>query len=135
MNGLFFLWVRQTLKYFFLFSDSKHKDGGYFGSQRKKVHVAIYPFKHLLNQVNVKKRQEICGTLKNYASYIHTFSLTDNFENSRKKRKKRKRLSFRSSLPEVVYKKVALKNFAKFCARLTGASFLIKLQAWGLQLY
>ena len=77
----------------------------------------------------LKNAKRFVETYKNYASYIHTFSLTDNFEISRKKRKKRKRLSFRSSLPEVVYKKVALKNFAKFCARLTGASFLIKLQA------
>ena len=37
--------VRQTLKYIFLFSDNKWKDGVYFYSQSKKVHVAIYPFK------------------------------------------------------------------------------------------
>ena len=29
-------------------------------------------------------------TFKNYALYIHTFNLTNNFQNSRKKRKKEK---------------------------------------------
>ena len=30
-------------------------------------------------------------TFKNYALYIHTFSLTNNFQNSRKKGKKKKK--------------------------------------------
>ena len=50
-------------------------------------------------------------TFKNYASYIHTFRLTDNFQKERERKrerkgKKRKKLTFRSSLSEVLYKKV-----------------------------
>ena len=68
--------------------------------------------------VPLKNDKRFVETFKNYASYIHTFSLTDNFQNSRKKReKKRKKLTFRSSLPEVFCKKVVLKNFA---GRFTG---------------
>ena len=50
-------------------------------------------------------------TFKNYASHIHTFRLTDNFQKERERKrerkgKKRKKLTFRSSLSEVLYKKV-----------------------------
>ena len=65
----------------------------------------------------LKNPKRFVETFKNYASYIHTFSLTDNFRNSRKKGKKEKKLSFRSSLPEMFYKKVVLKNFAKFTGK------------------
>ena len=36
----------------------------------------------------VKNAKRFVETFKNDASYIHTFSLTENFENSRKKGKK-----------------------------------------------
>ena len=61
-------------------------------------------------------------------SILHIFTLsglTDDFQNPRKKGKKReKKLSF-SSLPEVFYKKGVLKTFAKFAGkhlRQTGQS-------------
>ena len=60
----------------------------------------------------LKNAKRFVETFKNYTSYIHTFSLTENFRNSRKK--KRKKLSFRSSVPEVFYRKDVLQNFAKF---------------------
>ena len=41
----FFLWVRQTVKYFFLFSHNKSKDVVHLSSQWKNVDVAIYLFK------------------------------------------------------------------------------------------
>ena len=66
----------------------------------------------------LKKVKRFVETFKNYASYIHTFSLTDNFRNSRKKGKKRKKkLSFSSSLLEVFYKKGVLENFVKFTGK------------------
>ena len=78
--------------YFFLFSDNKCKDEVQFVSQRKKVDEVIYPFNIFIKSNKCKKTAtdfvEIC---KNYASYIHTFSLTDNFQNSRKKGKKREK--------------------------------------------
>ena len=50
----------------------------------------------------LKKANRFVERLKNYVLYIHTLSLTNNFQNSRKKGKKREKiLSFRSSLPEV----------------------------------
>ena len=79
---------------------------------------------------------------------LHIFTLsglTDNFQNPRKKGKKReKKLSF-SSLPEVFYKKGVLKTFAKFAGkhlRQTGQSLffnkvaslrpaaLLKMRLW-----
>ena len=54
----------------------------------------------------LKNAKRFVETFKNYASYIHTFSLTDNFQNSRKKGKKIQELSFRSSLPEEFDEKV-----------------------------
>ena len=94
----------------------------------------------------LKNAKRFVQTFKNYASYIHTFSLTDNFQNPRKKGKKReKKLSFRSSLPEVFYKKGVLKTFAKFAGkhlRQTGQSLffnkvaslrpaaLLKMRLW-----
>ena len=81
-------------------------------------------------------------------SMLHIFTLsglTDNFQNPRKKGKKReKKLSF-SSLPEVFYKKGVLKTFAKFAGkhlRQTGQSLffnkvaslrpaaLLKMRLW-----
>ena len=62
----------------------------------------------------LKSSKRFVETFKNYPSYIHTFSLTDSFQNSRKKGKKKKKLTFWSSFPEVLYKKSVLKNFAKF---------------------
>ena len=56
-------------------------------------------------------------TFKNYVLNIHTFSLTDNFQNSRKKGKKEKKLSFTSSFPQVFYKKGVLKSSAKFTGK------------------
>ena len=38
----------------------------------------------------LKSAKRFVETFKNYASYIHTFSFTDNFQNSRKKVKKDK---------------------------------------------
>ena len=40
----------------------------------------------------LKNAKRIVETFQNYASNIHTFSFTDNFQNSRKKGKKRKHL-------------------------------------------
>ena len=60
---------------------------------------------------------------------LHIFTLsglTDNFQNPRKKGKKReKKLSF-SSLPEVFYKKGVLKTFAKFAGKQPEACSFIK---------
>ena len=45
-------------------------------------------------------------------------------------------LTFRSSYPKVFYKKGVLRNFVKFTGKhLCQGLFLIKLPAWGLQLY
>ena len=52
----------------------------------------------------LKSAKTFVETFKNYASYIHSFSLTDNFQNSRKKGEKDKK--FRDSLPVVFYEKV-----------------------------
>ena len=52
----------------------------------------------------LKSAKRFVETFKKYASYIHTFSFTDNFQNSRKKGKKDK--NFRGSLPVVFYEKV-----------------------------
>ena len=45
-------------------------------------------------------------TFKNYASYIHTLSLTDNFQNLRKKGKKRDK----NLLLEAVFRLCSIKN-------------------------
>ena len=48
----------------------------------------------------LKNAKRFVETFKNYASYIHTYSLTENFENSRKTASKAKFFSlFFSSLP------------------------------------
>ena len=101
--------------------------------------------KYSLNRINVKKRQEICRNVQELRFKYSHFNLTNIFQNSRKKGKKEKKLSFRSSLSEVFYKKGVLKNFAKFtgkqCARLARASFfnevaglrpaiLLKIRLW-----
>ena len=63
----------------------------------------------------LKNAKRFVETFKNYTSYIHPFSLTDNFQNSRKKGEKRKKTSEAvSSLLEVYYKTGVLKNFVKF---------------------
>ena len=51
----YFSWVRQTLKYLFLFSNNKCKDEVHFASQRKKVDVAIYPFRIFIKSSKCKK--------------------------------------------------------------------------------
>ena len=99
----------------------------------------------------LKSAKTFVETFKNYASYIHSFSLTDNFQNSRKKGEKDKK--FRDSLPVVFYEKVVrvkplnsghprvLKKLRNHIFRtpfhkntsgwllLARVSFLIKLQA------
>ena len=61
--------------------------------------VAIYLFKPFINSSKCRKTpREFAKTFKNYASYIHTFRLTDNFQNSRKKGKKRKKLTLNEYL-------------------------------------
>ena len=60
-----------------------------FSSQRKKVYIVIYLSKTFTELNKCKNTpRDFVKTFKNYASYIHIFSLTDNFQNSRKKRKK-----------------------------------------------
>ena len=60
--------------------------------QKGKVDVAIYLFKTFTKSSKCKKTaRDLVETFKNYASYIRTFSLTDNFKNSRKKEKKEKK--------------------------------------------
>ena len=53
----------------------------------------------------LKKANRFVETFENYASYIHTFNLTDNFKTRERKGKKRKKLTFKSSAPELFYKK------------------------------
>ena len=78
--------------------------------------------------------RDLQETFKNYASCIHIFKLTDNFQNSRKKWKKReKKLTFRSSLPEVFYKKGVLKKLAKFTGKHLSQGLLFNKVA-GLRL-
>ena len=109
----------------------------------------------------LKNAKRFVETFKNYTSYIHPFSLTDNFQNSRKKGEKRKKtLEAVSSLLEVYYKTGVLKSFVKFtekhplsdrsslsevflrkdvlkiCSKFTGeypyrSAILIKLQSTG----
>ena len=113
----------------------------------------------------LKNAKRFVETFKNYTSYIHPFSLTDNFQNSRKKGEKRKKtLEAVSSLLEVYYKTGVLKNFVKFtekyplsdrssfsevflrkdvlkiCSKFTGeypyrSAILIKLQSTGAFLW
>ena len=60
--------------------------------------------------VPLKNDKRFVETFKNYASYIHTFSLTDNFHNSRKKGKKRgKNLILEAVFRRCSVKKVFLK--------------------------
>ena len=68
----YFSYESQTLKYFSLFSDSKCRDEVYFASQKKKVDVAIYPFKIFIKSSKCKKkRQEIC---RNFQELRFTYS-------------------------------------------------------------
>ena len=53
----------------------------------------------------LKNPKRFVETFKNYASYIHTFSLTDNFRNSRKKGKKEKNLVL-----EAVFRRCSIKE-------------------------
>ena len=79
---------------------------------------------------NIKRFVE---TLNNKASYIKTFSLSDNFQNSRKKRKKEINLVLEAVFRRYSIKKVFLEISQNLqentCARLARASLLIKLQA------
>ena len=87
----------------------------------------------------LKNPKRFVETFKNHASYIHTFSLTDNFRNSRKKGKKEKNLVLEAVFRRCSIKKLSLKisqnSQENTCARLARVSLLIKLQASGLQLY
>ena len=59
----------------------------------------------------LKNAMRFVETFKNYASYIHTFSLTDNCQNSRKKGKKRgKNLPLEAIFRRCSIKKVFLKS-------------------------
>ena len=79
---------------------------------------------------NIKRFVE---TLNNKASYIKTFSLSDNFQNSRKKRTKEINLVLEAVFRRCSIKKVFLEISQNLqentCVRLARASFLIKLQA------
>ena len=73
---------------------------------------------------NVKRFVE---TFKNYASYIHNFSWTDNFQNPRKKGKKEKKklaleAIFRGYSIKKVFLKISQNSLENTCARL---SFLL----------
>ena len=79
---------------------------------------------------NIRRFVEI---LNNKGSSIHTFNLTDNFQNSRKKGKKEINLVleavFRSCSIKKVFLEISQNLQENNCARLARASFLIKLQA------
>ena len=105
-----------NIKILFLFYDSKFKDGVYFGSERKKVKQSTHS-KYSLNRIDVKKRQEICRNVQELRFTYSHFQFNQYFPKLEKERGKRKKLSFRSSLPEVFYKKGVLKNFAKFTGK------------------
>ena len=78
---------------------------------------------------NIKKPLE---TFNNKASYIKTFRLTDNFQNSRKKGKKEINLVLESVFRSCSIKKVFLEISQNLqentCARLARVFFLIKFQ-------
>ena len=56
----------------------------------------------------LKNTKRFVETFKNYTSYIHTFSLTDNFQNSERE-KKRKNLALEVVFWRYSIKKVFLK--------------------------
>ena len=56
----------------------------------------------------LKNAKRFVETFKNYTSYIHTFSLTDNFQNSERE-KKRKNLALEVVFWRCSIKKVFLK--------------------------
>ena len=58
---------------------------------------------HYIKQM-LKNGKRFVETNKDYASNIHTFSLTDNFQKSRKKGKKRKKLL------EVFFRRCSIKK-------------------------
>ena len=57
----------------------------------------------------LKNAKRFAETFKNYASNIHTFSLTNIFQNSRKKGKKEKNLVLEAAFRRCSIKKVFLK--------------------------
>ena len=65
----------------------------------------------------LKNAKRSVETFKNYVSYIHTFNLTDIFKTRERKGKKEKKLTFKSSVPELFYKNGVLKNFSKFTGK------------------
>ena len=74
--------------------------------------------KHSLNEVNVKKCQEICTNFQELRFIYSHFRFNREFWKLEKERKKkRKKLSFRSSLLEVFYKNGVYKSFAKFTGK------------------
>ena len=80
--------------------------------------------KFSLNQVNVKKRQEICRNFQELHFVYSHFQFNRQFPKLRKE-KKEKKLSFRSSLLEVFYKKGVLKNFVEFTGKLWHRCFSV----------
>ena len=76
----------------FSFSSTTNAKMKYASFQRKKVDVAIYLFKTFIKLNKCKKTlRDFVETFKDYASHIYTFTLTDNFQNSKKKGKKEKK--------------------------------------------
>ena len=76
----------------------------------------------------LKNAKRFAETFKNYASNIHTFSLTNIFQNSRKKGEKEKNLvleaAFRRCSIKKVFLKISQNSQENNCARLARASFL-----------
>ena len=106
------------IKILFPFSDNKCKDEVYFASQRKKVHTAIYPFKIFIKSSKRKKRLEVCRNFQELHLIYSHFQFTWQFPKLEKERqKKRKKFTFRNSLPKLFYKKAVLKNFARFTGK------------------
>ena len=75
-----------------------------WASQRKKIHVAIHPFKIFIKSRDRKNAKRFAETFKNYASYIHTFK-TIISKTSEKKGKKIKNLVL-----EAVFRRCSIKK-------------------------
>ena len=83
------------MKYFFFFCDNKSKDEVYFSSKSKKLDVVVYPFKIPIESNKCKATPtDFVETVKNYASYIHTFSVTENFQMKLEKEKGKKEKTY-----------------------------------------
>ena len=86
---IFIFPMSQTnIKILFLFSDNKCKDGANFGSQRKKVRVAIYHSKYSLNQLKVKNRQKIYRNFQELRFIYSHFQLNRQFPKTRERKGK-----------------------------------------------